>query len=214
MALSSTPQPTDPGLAARPSALGKLRPTCAPCPAGAALYDAHGPDRKGHVRQTRCTLREIVRGHLTAVRPATDDDVDRLVAWHADPDVSRYWDDETFTREQMLERLRRSDVESYIVEVDGGAVGYLQMWTDDGRSGGIDMFLVPSARGRGFGPDAGRAAARYLRAERGWSRVTVDPYRWNEQAVRAWTRAGFVAVGEGEPDDEHSAAWLLMEFRE
>ena len=39
----------------------------------------------------------MVRGALTTVRPATDADADLLVEWHADPDVSRYWDDETFT---------------------------------------------------------------------------------------------------------------------
>ena len=75
------------------------------------------------------------------------------------------------------------------------------------------MFLVPEARGRGLGPDAARALARHLVDERGWTRVTVDPERWNERAVRAWGRAGFVAVEERPPDDEHGAPWLLMEFR-
>ena len=63
----------------------------------------------------------------TTLRNATDDDVDRLVAWHADPDVSRYWDDEMFTRAEMLERLARPDVRAYIVEADGEPVGYLQV---------------------------------------------------------------------------------------
>src|SRR4051794_41854211 len=87
------------------------------------------------------------RGALTEVRPATAAYADLLVRWHRDRDVARYWDGETFTREEMLERLRRSDVEAYIVRADGADVGYLQVWTDDGRSGGIDMFLIPSARG-------------------------------------------------------------------
>jgi RimJ/RimL family protein N-acetyltransferase len=43
-------------------------------------------------------------------------------------------------------------------------------------------------------------------------RVTVDPYIWNEGAIGAWRRAGFRDVEEYEPDDEHSARWLLMEF--
>ena len=54
----------------------------------------------------------LVRGRLTTLRPAGPADVDRLVAWHADPEVSRYWDDETFTRDEMEERLARDDVES------------------------------------------------------------------------------------------------------
>jgi hypothetical protein len=54
-----------------------------------------------------------IRGARTAVRPAhDDDDADLLVRWHADPDVARYSDDETFTHAEMLERLRRRDFEA------------------------------------------------------------------------------------------------------
>lgn len=152
-----------------------------------------------------------IRGRLTTVRAATEEDAELLARWHADPEVARYWDDETFTQAEMVERLRRSDVESYIVEAESEPVGYLQVWSE-GAGGGLDMFLVPDARGRGLGPDAGRAVARHLRDERGWTVVTVDPYLWNESAVRAWRRAGFRDVGERESDDEHTARWLLMEF--
>lgn len=149
-----------------------------------------------------------IRGMQTTVRRATNDDVDMLVAWHADPNVARYWDDETFTRDEMCERLARDDVEAYVVVANGEPVGYLQI-----HSTGLDMFLIPSARGRGLGPDAARGVARHLLDDRGWTRVTVDPYRWNEAAVRAWERAGFVAVSEHDADDEHTAPWVLMEFR-
>ncbi len=151
-----------------------------------------------------------VHGELTSLRPADGNDVERLVAWHADLEVARYWDDETFTREEMDERLARGDVEAWIVEANGEPVGYLQTHPE-----GLDMFLVPTARGRGLGPDAARAMARYLLAERGYARVTVDPYEWNENAVRAWERAGFVEVSRGHPPGEdHAAAWVLMEFRD
>jgi aminoglycoside 6'-N-acetyltransferase len=149
----------------------------------------------------------LVRGRLTSLRPAGADDVGRLVTWHADPEVSRYWDDETFTHEEMQARFAREDVEAWIVEEDGNPVGYLQVHPD-----GLDMFLVPAARGRGLGPDAGRAMARHLHDERGRERVTVDPYAWNGGAVRAWERAGFVEVSRHEADEEHTAPWILMEF--
>ena len=152
-----------------------------------------------------------IRGDRTVVRPANEDDADLLVHWHADPDVARYWDDETFTRAEMLERLRRRDVEAFIVEERGRPVGYLQVWRE-GDAGGLDIFLVPAARGRGLGPDAARAVARHLVEERRWGRVTVDPYVWNEGAIRAWMRAGFRPVEEREPDAEHTSRWLLMEF--
>ncbi len=155
-----------------------------------------------------------IRGSLTSVRPATTADADLLVAWHADPDVARYWDGETFTRAEIVERLARPLVEACVIEDrTGEPIGYLQVHDDDGDGqGGLDMFLVPHARGLGLGPDAARAVATHLLRERGWTRVTVDPYRWNAGAVRAWKRAGFVTVGEGTPDEEHLDPWLLMEF--
>jgi aminoglycoside 6'-N-acetyltransferase len=150
-----------------------------------------------------------VHGRLTTLRPAGDADVDRLVAWHADPDVARYWDDETFTREEMLDRLARPDVEAWIVEAAGEPIGYLQVHPE-----GLDMFLIPAARGRRLGPDAARAMARHLIDDRGRTRVTVDPYAWNDGAVRAWQRAGFAEVSRHEPDEEHTAPSILMEFRD
>jgi aminoglycoside 6'-N-acetyltransferase len=151
----------------------------------------------------------VVRGSLTTLRAATDADAELLVEWHAEPEVSRYWDGETFTREQMLQRLRRPDVDAFIVEADGESVGYVQAWRE-GDAGGIDMFLIPDARGRGLGPDAARALARHLNEECGWTRVTVDPYAWNDAAIRAWRKAGFAEVERRPPDADHSALWLLM----
>ena len=149
-----------------------------------------------------------VRGRLTTLRPADARDADRLVAWHADPEVARYWDDETFTHAEMQERLERPDVEAWIVQDEDEPVGYLQVHAES-----LDMFLVPAARGRGLGPDAARAMARNLLEERGWTRVTVDPYAWNDGAVRAWERAGFVEISRHGADDDHTAPWILMEFR-
>ncbi len=154
-----------------------------------------------------------VHGRLTVVRPATDDDADLLVAWHADPEVSRYWDGETFTRDEVLERLHREPVDAWIVEAAGEPVGYLQSWWEDDepRRGGLDGFLLPGARGRGLMPDAARALAQSLLAA-GWVHVTVDPYAWNEPAIRGWAKAGFVEVSRHAADDEHPDEWVLMRF--
>ena len=149
----------------------------------------------------------------TVVRRATDDDVDLLVAWHADPETSRYWDDKTYTREQMLERLHREPVDAWIVESGDTPVGYLQSWWEDDppKRGGLDGFLIPAARGRGLMPDAARALAQSL-LDAGWQHVTVDPYESNERALRGWRNAGFVEVSRHEPDDEHRGRWVLMRF--
>jgi aminoglycoside 6'-N-acetyltransferase len=154
-----------------------------------------------------------LHGQLTVVRSATADDVDLLVAWHADPDVARYWDHETFTRDEMLDRLSRPDVDPYIVQEGDTPVGYLQAWfdvDDAADEGGLDMFLIPAARGRGLGPDAARTLARWLLSEGGRRRITVDPYISNERAIRAWENAGFRALEHRQPDHEHTGPWLLM----
>jgi aminoglycoside 6'-N-acetyltransferase len=155
----------------------------------------------------------VLRGALTVLRPATDADAPLLVRWHADPEVSRYWDDETSTLESLLEELHEDGVEPWIVEAEGEPVGFIQSWVDETAwpGSGIDLFLIPSARGRGLGPDAARTLALDLLA-RGWDAVHVDPYLWNETAVRAWRRAGFEPVEEREPDEWRKHPWLLMRF--
>ena len=157
--------------------------------------------------------RQTIRGRLTTVRQAVGTDADRLSVWHGDPDVSRYWDGETFTVQEIRERLARPGVDGWIVEAGGEPVGYLQSWWDDEtpRRGGLDGFLIPPARGRGLMPDAARALARALLAE-GWREVTVDPYTWNERAIRGWQKAGFAEVSRHPPDEEHTAEWVLMCF--
>ena len=150
---------------------------------------------------------------LLSYRAATLDDVPLLVAWHADPEVSGFWDDETFTDEQVRHRLERETVDAWIVEEDGEPVGYLQSWWEEDAPvrGGLDGFLVPSARGRGIMPAVARLLAERLLDE-GWQYVTVDPYAWNERAIRGWRNAGFVEESRHEADDEHRDAWILMRF--
>jgi aminoglycoside 6'-N-acetyltransferase len=145
------------------------------------------------------------------VRPATDADTDLLVRWHRDPEIARYWDNETFTRKEMRARLARQDVDPYIIEADGEPIGYLQAWFGEApEDAGLDMFLVPGARGRGFGPDAARTLATYLLEKTRRDVLTVDPYISNTRAILAWQKAGFRPVEERPPDADHMAAWLFM----
>jgi aminoglycoside 6'-N-acetyltransferase len=152
-------------------------------------------------------------GRQTALRPATDEDVDLLVAWHADPEVSRFWDEEIYTPETMREYLADKQFVPWIVEEEGQPVGFLQHWWDgeDARTVGLDGFLIPSARGRRIMPTVARRLAEQL-LDDGWESVTVDPYAWNEQGVRGWANAGFVEVSRHPADDEHTAEWVLMRF--
>jgi RimJ/RimL family protein N-acetyltransferase len=150
---------------------------------------------------------------LLSYRAATDEDAAMLAGWYADPEVSKYWDGRVYDEAEIVERLRREDVDAWIVVEDGEPVGYLQSWwePDPPKRGGLDGFLIPSARGRGIMPAVARRLASTLLAE-GWTEVTVDPYEWNGAALRAWCRAGFVEVSRHPADEEHISPWVLMRF--
>jgi aminoglycoside 6'-N-acetyltransferase len=154
----------------------------------------------------------VIRGERTVLRPASEDDLDLLVGWLADPEVYRWWEGRPLSRDQVADVYtggRRPEVEPFVIEADGVPVGYLQIWQGTETSGGIDMFLVPGARGRGLGPDAARAAADFLLDHRGWSEVTVDPLVDNLRAIRAFQRAGFTPEDE-ELDEETGKRILRM----
>jgi aminoglycoside 6'-N-acetyltransferase len=157
----------------------------------------------------------VIRGERTSLRPASDDDLDQLVGWLGDPEVYRWWEGRPLSRDEVAgvyTGRRRPEVEPFIIEADGVPVGYLQVWQGTETSGGIDLFLVPEARGRGLGPDAARAAASFLLDHRGWSEVTVDPVVDNLRAIRAFERAGFSSESE-ELDDETGKRVLRMVVR-
>ena len=136
----------------------------------------------------------LIRGERTVLRPVSPADLDLLTVWFADPEVYRWWDGYPKPGEEVAEKYigrRRPKVESFIVEADGTPIGYLHYWHGEAGAGGLDMFLIPSWREQGLGPDAARAAARYVLEDLGWQRVTVDPYADNPRAQRAWAKAGF-----------------------
>jgi aminoglycoside 6'-N-acetyltransferase len=152
-----------------------------------------------------------IEGLHTSLRPTTDADTDLLEGWLSDPEVYRYWGGKPILREEIQAEYigaRSPQVECTIIEIEGTPIGFLQYWKGQGRSGGLDMFLIPAFRGRGLGPDAARAVANYLRSQ-GWDRITVDPAPSNHGAIRAWSRAGFVAEKEIIGDDGPA---LLMVF--
>ncbi len=105
-----------------------------------------------------------IRGEHTSLRPVTDADLDLLVGWFADPGVYAYWDGAPKPPAQVVSEGYtggdRPATEPFIVEAQEVPIGYIQYCPDDATSGGLDMFLVPVAHGRGLGPDAARALAR------------------------------------------------------
>lgn len=156
-----------------------------------------------------------IAGDCTALRPVTRDDLPLLAAWFADPEFVRWWGGEPKSRDEVArDYLGRHDgdeiVQSFIILRRDVPIGYIQAWNDEPLIGGIDIVLIPDVHGRGYGPDAVRALARYLHDELSWRRITIDPSVRNLRAIRAFEKAGFIA--QSEMLDPRDGPLLLMTF--
>lgn len=87
--------------------------------------------------------------------------------------------------------LRFPDVECFIVLVGDQAVGLGQIHAGPDSGGGMDLILLPSARGQGIGRTAVAKLTHQARVEREWVRITVDPDLQNEAGIRFWRSVGF-----------------------
>lgn len=127
------------------------------------------------------------------LRPLAATDADELRRIHGTTEVVRWWDApaEGFPWDEPgSTRLT--------IEVDGVIAGLAQYWEEPEpryRHAGIDLFLDPALHGRGIGTEVVSRLARFLLEQRRHHRVTIDPATANLAAIRAYTKAGFRAVG-------------------
>jgi aminoglycoside 6'-N-acetyltransferase len=94
--------------------------------------------------------------------------------------------------------LSDADPVTFVIEHDGelvGSIKFAEVNDDNYRTAGVDLFLTSTAQGRGLGPDAIRAVARYLIDKRGHHHLTIDPAAANARAIRAYEKIGFRPVG-------------------
>jgi diamine N-acetyltransferase len=86
---------------------------------------------------------------------------------------------------------------SYIIEVDGAAIGHVSYSQVD-LSGGkaeLDIWLQSEAVcGRGYGSDALVALTGHLRETLGLTEFIIRPSRRNGRALKAYAKAGFVVL--------------------
>jgi aminoglycoside 6'-N-acetyltransferase len=132
-----------------------------------------------------------LRGERLFLRPAEEDDVERLAEILAEPDIARWWGS------YDADRAREELPGSFVIVVDCTVQGWLLVSEEtdpDYRHVGFDISLATAAQGRGYGPEALRVAIRHFVA-RGHHRFTIDPAAHNERAIRAYRSVGFEPVG-------------------
>ena len=134
-------------------------------------------------------------GDQVVVRLRTANDLPALEAVMRCPGVRAWWWD--FDIDEFAAELDDPDVVPLIIEHAGEVVGYIQFSEEISvqyRSAGIDLSLHDDHQGKGYGSDAVRTVARYLFAERGHHRLTIDPAR-QKRARDPVLRAGRVQAG-------------------
>ena len=143
-----------------------------------------------------------LRGERVTLRPVLDADRPRLLAILDEPEVARWWRRDEWERlvgpETVTLAVELRDEAGEATETDDRVVGMIQFEEEDDpdyRSASIDIFLTAAVHSRGLGRDAVRTLVRYLIAERGHHRITMDPAAENERTIRSYAAVGFRPVG-------------------
>ncbi|MEV6203351.1 GNAT family protein [Streptomyces sp. NPDC051771] len=139
-----------------------------------------------------------LHGAAVVLRPSVPEDVPALAAIRATPEVRARWRGEDDLAGEVASDLEDPDTRCLTIWLADRIVGMIQWYAEDEpdyRHAGIDLFLDPSAHGRGLGTDAVRALARHLVDDHGFHRLVIDPAADNAAAIRCYEKAGFRPVG-------------------
>ena len=148
------------------------------------------------------------------LRARSDDDLDVLFNIAADLDTweeRNPWAPAPLTRERFDARLARAaesdapDAASFVVDVDGTAVGTASLFDFDSFAGHAEagISLVPDARGRGIGTQAITQLVEFGFVRRNLRRIHLQAIASNTGAIRAYEKAGFVVEGR-----QRQHAWV------
>ena len=136
-----------------------------------------------------------------AIRAATPDDVDFLAGLYADADVRPFLAAAGSYDRDGVARKVAQDPETggvMIVELDGEPAGAMAWDLQNRRSGIVEvsgLAVDPRFRGRHLADDAARLLQHHLIRERGFHRIELEIYGFNERALRHAERSGFVHEG-------------------
>src|SRR5688500_3013109 len=118
-----------------------------------------------------------IEGDRVTLRPIAAGDRAPLKAIRDEPEVIRFWGEQTAEWPGDDET-----VEEWVIEHEGELVGFIQFFEEpdeEYRHVDVDILLTTRLHGRGLGTDAMRAITRHLIEERGHHRITLSTWPHN-----------------------------------
>jgi len=165
---------------------------------------------------------ELMTGVRVRLRGLRDDDLPHLARWWQDPAAEALqmtWvnpPSETTARELFARWSTNQDTGvGFSIETlpDGDSpsrlIGHLTLFnvSAKNRLATFAIGLGPADMGRGFGTDATRLAVRYGFREMGLHRIELHVLAYNERALAAYQRVGFVVEGRRRDAVFHDGRW-------
>jgi RimJ/RimL family protein N-acetyltransferase len=136
-----------------------------------------------------------------SIRPAAGADVAFLVELYADDDVRPFLAAAgSYDRDGVLAKVAQDPGRGgvVVVELEGERAGAM-VWELTNRRSGIvhvsGLAVHPGFRGRRLADEAARLFQRHLIHKRGFHRIELEVYGFNERAQRHAERSGFVREG-------------------
>ena len=151
-----------------------------------------------------------------AFRLLTDDDVEAMRAWRYEAPYDTY---DGSAEPDDLPRPGDPDASAvWLGATRSGSdrlAGFVECTPEDGAVE-IGLGLRPDLTGRGLGPGFVTAIVEEVRTRWPMSGIWLDVFPWNERAIAAYERAGFVrgAVHVRRFDDGNERTFLRMTLGE
>lgn len=136
-----------------------------------------------------------------SIRPASDADVDFLADLYSDDEVRPFLAAAGSYDRDDVAALIAQDPETgglLVVELDGQRAGAMGWELRNRRSAIVHvrgLAVHPDFRGRRLADDAARLLQQHLLRERGFHRIELEIYGFNERAQRHAERSGFIREG-------------------
>lgn len=150
---------------------------------------------------------DIFRGELVRLAAVDKDSIAAGTRWMSDYEVRRLADDEAAgpmtedAQREWYERAAKSDGDfSFAIRTldDDALIGNCGLYGISHKNGSAEFGIVIGEKGywgRGFGTDATRVLLRFAFWELNLHRVELEVFAFNERAIRAYEKAGFVREG-------------------